>query len=228
MNEIEKPKSVGPEIEESIHTDLSPNMQRALIMGASVLSAIFKPAYYPTVAFFFLLNLPFFHLPVLFKLYVLFMVYMFTVVFPSLGVRIYRQLRAQSIQRLREHHRRLVPYVIHILCYLACIHYIWRFHFPRFVTAILLVSVLVQMVCTVITIWWKISLHSAAAGTLIGVVVAYGFLLNQNPIWWLCLAILLSGLVNSSRMLLRRHTLGQVVGGTCVGIVCGLLVINFF
>jgi membrane-associated phospholipid phosphatase len=42
-----------------------------------------------------------------------------------------------------------------------------------------------------------------------------------NPVWWLCVAILVAGLVMSSRMFLRQHTLAQVLCGTLVGILCG-------
>ena len=64
-------------------------------------------------------------------------------------------------------------------------------------------------------------MHSAGAGAIIGALVVYASLFHFNPVWWLCAAILVSGLVNSSRMLLRQHTLWQVLGGTLVGFLCG-------
>lgn len=219
---IEEEKTMNQE--EPIQTALGPHAQRSLLVAARMLSAVFRPGYYPSVVFLVLLNFTFLQmLPFFFKLYVLCMVYLFTIVFPSLGIYVYRQLRGFGIQELRSHHKRLVPYVINILCYLFCLHFVWRLRLPSFVLAILGIAILVQCVCTIITIWWKISMHSAAAGTVIGILAAYSLVFGFNPIWWLCLAILVSGLVNSSRMLLRQHTLWQVLGGTCVGIVCGLL-----
>ena len=56
-----------------------------------------------------------------------------------------------------------------------------------------------------------------------GALVSYSFIFHFNPVWWLCLMILINGMVNSSRMLLRQHTLWQVLGGTLVGFICGLI-----
>ena len=66
-----------------------------------------------------------------------------------------------------------------------------------------------------------ISIHSAGAGGIIGALIAYSILFMFNPIWWLCLMIVLSGAVGTSRMILRQHSLMQIVLGTIVGVVCG-------
>ena len=50
---------------------------------------------------------------------------------------------------------------------------------------------------------------------------AYAQLFGFNPVWWLCGCILLCGLVMTSRTILRRHTLWQVLAGTLLGVLCG-------
>ena len=92
---------------------------------------------------------------------------------------------------------------------------------PMFMGAIIASSLLIHCVCLVVNMRWKISMHSAGAGGIIGSLMAYASIFGFNPVWWLCGAILLDGLVMTSRMLLRQHTLGQVLGGSAVGIVCG-------
>jgi membrane-associated phospholipid phosphatase len=72
-------------------------------------------------------------------------------------------------------------------------------------------------------VWWKISIHSAGAGGVIGALIAYSILFVFNPIWYLCLLILLAGAVGTARMLLRQHNLSQVVVGTILGVVCGFM-----
>ena len=67
---------------------------------------------------------------------------------------------------------------------------------------------------------WKQSVpHLILAAALVAL-VAYAHLFFFNPLWWLCLVILLAGLVGSSRMILRQHTLLQVVVGFLTGFVC--------
>ena len=58
-------------------------------------------------------------------------------------------------------------------------------------------------------------------GGVIGALVAYSVLFMFNPVWWLCVTVLISGAVGTARMLLRQHSLAQVVAGTLVGVVCG-------
>lgn len=46
-----------------------------------------------------------------------------------------------------------------------------------------------------------------------------------NPLWWLCLVLVLAGAVGTARMILRQHTLSQVVMGFLIGIVCAIMII---
>jgi len=46
-------------------------------------------------------------------------------------------------------------------------------------------------------------------------------------VWWLCLVFLAAGVVGTSRMILRQHSLGQVVGGFWIGFVCAAVAILF-
>ena len=96
-------------------------------------------------------------------------------------------------------------------------------HMPHFLRAIVGISLLIQFVCIVINLWWKVSMHSAGAGGVIGAIISYSLIFNFNPIWWLSLAILVAGCVMTSRMLLRQHTLAQVLCGTIIGIACAIV-----
>ena len=44
---------------------------------------------------------------------------------------------------------------------------------------------------------------------------------NFNPLSWLCLCILLCGLVGTARLILRQHKLIDIGLGTLLGILCG-------
>ena len=91
------------------------------------------------------------------------------------------------------------------------------FHIPHFMISILIAALLIQIVCALINPWWKISTHTAAIGGVAGALMAFAFIFMFNPIWWLCLVLILAGAVGTSRMILRQHTLAQVVTGFIVG-----------
>lgn len=191
---------------------------------ARAVSLIFRPSYYPTVAFAVLLTVTYLSLlPWNFKLWLLAVVYLFTVLIPWVGVMLYRKAHGWSAAELSRRHRRFVPYILHIVSYLCCFSIIENVHMPAFVGALIVASLMLQCGCTIINIWWKISMHSAAAGTAVGALVAYSLLLNYNPVWWLCLLLLVSGCVMSSRMVLLQHTLAQVLAGFGFGILCGFV-----
>lgn len=191
---------------------------------ARIISLVFRPSYYPTVAFAVLLTVTYLSLlPWSFKLWLLAVVYLFTVLIPWVGVMLYRKAHGWSTAELSRRHRRFVPYLLHIVSYLCCFSIIENVHMPAFAGALIVASLMLQCGCTIINIWWKISMHSAAAGAAVGALVAYSLLLNYNPVWWLCLLLLLSGCVMSSRMVLLQHTLAQVLAGFAYGILCGFV-----
>ena len=66
---------------------------------------------------------------------------------------------------------------------------------------------------------------TAAIGGVAGGLVVYSIAFSFNPIWWLAFVILLAGMVGTARMILRQHTLAQVVAGFLVGVVCALFII---
>lgn len=191
---------------------------------ARIFSTVFRPSYYPTVGTFILLSFTYLSLfPWMFKLWILGLVYVFTYCLPVLGVYLYRRMHGWSAHELRKRHKRAVPYIIYICCYLCLMYILQSTHMPHFLTAIVGISLLVQCVCVIVNLWWKVSMHSAGSGGVIGAIIAYSVIFGFNPVWWLSLAILVSGCVMTSRMLLRQHTLAQVLGGTLIGIACGIV-----
>ncbi len=195
-----------------------------ILVAARLLSNVFRPTYYPLMGFVILLLFTYLsQLPMGYKAGLLLIVYLFTVLIPAVGVYIYRMTRRLTRQDLQTRRNRLVPYILHVLSYGMLYHFLVSIQVPLFVRTIVAISLMVQVACILITLFWNISMHSAGAGAIIGTLVIYASLFHFNPVWWLCAAIMVSGLVNSSRMLLRQHTLWQVLGGTLVGIVCGLM-----
>lgn len=85
---------------------------------------------------------------------------------------------------------------------------------PRDVLALDVAMLVTLLACTVITQWWKISLHSAVAGGAAAtLVVIYG------PLFLVTAPVV--ALVAWSRVVVQDHTIGQVVAGALVGPVVG-------
>lgn len=193
--------------------------EKDIILTARILSMVFTPFYLPVVGLiamfvFSYLNL----LPWSYKLLVLSLVYFFTVLMPTFLIHIYRKYQGWSLIELGAKEKRMVPYILSIACYCGCFYLMEMMHIPRFMGSILMAALIIQVACALINIWWKISTHTAAIGGVTGSLIAFSILFMFNPVWWLCLVIILAGMVGTSRIVLRQHSLEQVIAGFFVGL----------
>jgi len=156
-------------------------------------------------------------------LFMLILVYTFTVLLPTTLIKYYRKYQGWSRIELARKDSRIIPYVISILCYFFCFYLLSYHHAPHIIGSILVASLMIQVVCAIINLKWKISTHTAAIGGVLGTLMAFSWVFAYNPVWWISLIIFLAGLVASSRMILRQHTLNQVVVGFLVGVVCAFI-----
>lgn len=200
--------------------------EKNIIFTARIMSMIFTPFYLPIVGLIALFIFSYMSLlPMMYKLVMLAMVYLLTVVAPSLLIHLYRLCQGWTSHELGRKERRLVPYIISIVCYFACFFWMEYRNTPRVISIIVVVALTIQMVCALINIWWKISTHTAAIGGVAGGLVSYSIAFSFNPLWWLCFVLILAGAVGTARMILRQHSLSQVVTGFLVGTACAILVI---
>ena len=197
--------------------------EKSIILAARIVSMVFTPFYLPFVGMMALFVFSYLGLmPWAYKLQLLMLVYLFTILLPTILIHLYRRYHGWTLIELGHRERRMVPYVISILCYFFCIYVMDMLHIPHFMQTILIAALLIQIICALINVWWKISTHTAAIGGVAGALFVFGELFGFNPIWWLCLVLILAGILGTSRMILRQHTLLQVVAGFIVGIVCAV------
>jgi len=202
--------------------------EKYLWISARVLSAVFTPFYVPTVGFLALFLFTYLRmLPLSYQIVVLGIVYAFTVLLPMLGIYIYQKINGWNLHHLGHKEKRIVPYAMTILAYVCCLLLMYRLSIPRCLSGIIVASLMAMIICAVINVWWKISVHMAAIGEFVGGLVSFSFVFYYNPLGWFCFAILLSGALGTSRMILRQHTLSQVLVGFLIGFVCGILGILF-
>ena len=200
--------------------------EKNIILAARVISMLFTPLYLSMLGIIILFVFSYFSLfPLSFKVSVILLVYLFTILLPSLLIRSYRKYQGWTPIQLGTRERRMVPYVISICCYLMGLYVMSIFRIPHFMSGILIAALIIQLSCSFVNIWWKISTHSAGIGGVTGALLAFSLRFNFNPVWWLCLVILLAGAVGTSRIILRQHTVAQVVYGFLLGVVCGFVTI---
>ena len=198
--------------------------EKNIILTARVVSMVFTPFYLPIVGLMALFFLSYLSLmPTAYKLQVLTLVYFFTILLPTVLIHLYRKYNGWNLIELGHREKRMVPYVISILCYFFCVYIMDMLHIPHFMGTIVSAALAIQIVCALINVWWKISTHTSAIGGVAGALFVFGELFGFNPVWWLCLVMILAGLMGTSRMILRQHSLSRVVAGVWVGVICSVL-----
>lgn len=203
-------------------------MKRAnkVILGARVLSAVFNPFYLPTVGLVILFTLSYLSLlPLSYKLLVLGLVYIFTILIPTLLITLYRHHQRWTLIELGQRERRMVPYVISIISYFICVHIMESMHIPHFMASILIAALMIQILCSIVNVWWKISTHTAAIGGMAGAIASFSMVFGFNPVFWLCVVFMVAGILGTCRMILRQHSLAQVVAGFVLGSLVGLMIL---
>ena len=202
--------------------------EKTIILAARIVSLVFTPFYLPILGLIALFTLSYLRqMPWSYKFQVLIMVYLFTVLLPTVLIHLYRRYQGWTLIQLANKERRMVPYVISILCYFACVYWMDYLHIPHFMSNIVTAALFIQIVCALINVWWKISAHMAAIGGVAGALFVFAEVFAFNPVWWHCLVFVVAGILGTSRMILRQHTLLQVVAGFLVGIVCAIIGIVF-
>ena len=114
---------------------------RYILLAADLVSWVFTPFYMPTIAFIVLLM--FSYLKALnpgYKIAMILLVYLFTVLFPRITIYIYRRINGWTKHQMSRRERRYVPYTISIICYSALLFIMETFHMPHFTSAIVAAS----------------------------------------------------------------------------------------
>lgn len=195
---------------------------RYIVLLAQIISALFTPFYMPTVAFVVIIMFSYLSkLDFTEKVYMVTMIYLFTVLFPRVIIYFYRTRNGWSRGQMSKRKRRYAPYIISIVCYSTLLAVMNALQLPSFTIPVVAAALLIQCVCAILNNWIKVSTHAAASGGVIGMLFAFSIIFSFNAIWWLVVCIFLCGCVCSARMVLRQHTYKELLVGVFVGFISG-------
>lgn len=136
-------------------------------------------------------------------------------IYVVIGVRTGR-LSDLDISRRSE---RAGPFLFGIVSVSAGLLVLSLVHGPKDLVTTLLLTAISATILMVTTLWWKISIHaSSMAGAATILTALYGVVLLPS--------FLLLILVSWSRVVLRRHTIAQVVAGSLLSIFLSLVILK--
>ena len=165
-------------------------------------------------------------MPLGYKLMVVGIVACFTWVLPELFALASRLFDKDKAEATPERKSDWSQSFIYLFSYITCTVLMIRLGMPWYLTAALLASLLIMVLCFIIRIWWQVSIRMAAVGGVVGALVMYGVLLGYNPVWALCFVVLLAGLLGTARIVAGGHTNMQVFVGFAIGYASAWFMLN--
>lgn len=190
---------------------------------ARIISFVFGPPIVPVYGVILALWLSMLRvLPLGTRLSVTGIVALMVCVVPLLCIWALWKLGFLSDPALKQQKERTIPYVITLLSYGCCAYFLYMSQAPMWLVMFMVGAVIAVLICVFVNRRWKISAHMTAMGGLMALTMrmAVSHLAIVDMLWITVLVALLCGLVGTSRLIMQRHTPGQVFAGFAVGYIC--------
>ncbi|MDR2816998.1 MAG: hypothetical protein LBB62_09905 [Proteiniphilum sp.] len=186
---------------------------------AHLISTIFQPLLMPTYGVTLLFVYTYFGVTYPHRFWLIIApVVFFSFAVPAILILMLYRMRIISDLSLKVRSERIYPYIITLLSYSVMIWFYYRMKMPIWFSMIMLSSVAIMIVATLITLKWKISAHMFGIGGLIGGAMSVSYFVeHSNPYFMFMGLFIIAGLVSTSRLILKRHTLAQVIAGFLLG-----------
>jgi membrane-associated phospholipid phosphatase len=153
------------------------------------------------------------------KLLVATVAIIFAAALPLSALLIMKQRGLITNVNIDRREQRTRPFLLGVLCYTVGFFFLKLFHAPRLAQGLMFCYAVNLAVILAITRYWKISVHATGiSGPLIALYYHLGTVVL--PYFGLI------PLVCASRVVMRKHTVGQVVAGTALGLTATAAQIN--
>lgn len=188
---------------------------------AKAVSRLFHPLIMPMYGFIFLAYLTSatsIAYPTMFYLQLLSGLFLLTCLMPALGIYVlYLEKRISSLS-LNERKERKIPYFILMIVSFSLLYFYGKALPILFFYQICIVYFLCVVEACIINFFVKISAHAMACGAMNAFLFAINIYTDTSCFWLFVASILISGLVCSARLKLKRHDNFQLSLGYILGI----------
>ncbi len=197
---------------------------------ARIISVIFHPLIMPPLGLLLLFNsgtyLEFLPFP---QKKIIFLIMLTgTTILPLTLIPVMLLQKMISNLRMEDRRERVLPLVITVIFYCFTWFMMARLNVPHLISIYTITACLAVLLCALVSLSWKISLHMTALGALAGMLLAIALRFNINLLLYLSSVILAGGLTGWSRLALKAHTPGQVYSGYAVGSVLAFFIMFIF
>ena len=188
---------------------------------ASAISKIFHPIFSPLLAF--LITAVGTKVSVFYRFeqmaYIFAVIFIVTVVFSMLSVIFLKWVGLVSHLEVNVRSERILPLIIGSIFIWGCSAFLNKIHYPISLVLFFRLAVILIVMGTFITLFWKISLHALGWGMLSAISLVINGLNGNSYFFIFPLILLISGIVASARLYLGAHNPMQIYCGYVLGFV---------
>ncbi len=208
------------------HTDTTQQKQHVILrFFAHLFSVVFHPLFIPLYVIAFLINYhpSYFSGLGFYKKFELLRITIFnTIFFPAFALLVMRGLGFVKSFMLYTREDRIGPYLANMIFYFWMARVLFNFKpeltpiLASFMTGVFITTAL----ALIANIFYKISMHAIGCGGMLGIFI---LIMNSNTMlmtWPLSLALLITGIVCTSRLIVSDHTQKEIYMGLAVGLIC--------
>ena len=167
------------------------------------------------------------HYPANVKIYLLWVVALYAIIIPGLALGVLRSLGRISDYRIDNRRERWLPLLIGAICYVLCAITIAKIPSAIFLRKFMLAAACCELMCLVVSFYWKISLHLTGMGAIVALLVVMNVVGVGDMLVPLMVTILFAGALASARLYLGCHNGRQVLAGFCGGFAVAVLAVLF-
>jgi len=152
-----------------------------------------------------------------------FLIFCVTFLFPALNVGIFKTFGSIKSLMMRERQERVLPFFFIAILYIVVTYMFYsrtRIDMQDNLLKILIIIDALVLVSAIATLFLKVSVHSLGMCGMIGILIPLNKISEDGALFYpTIIAVLLTGIVMSSRLQLNAHTPREVTVGGVLGFV---------
>lgn len=205
--------------------NFSPAHNNGVRFFAHFFSVLFHPLFIPfyVVSFLILYHPSYFSgFSEYSKTKLLFSTALNTVFFPAFAVLLMKGLGFIKSVFLHSQQDRIGPYLANMIFYFWMARIFFKFEpqltpvLAAFMTGVFLTT----SIALIANIFYKISMHALGCGGLLGTFLIIMYTNSMLMTWPLSLALLITGIACTSRLIISNHSQKEIYSGLLVGLLC--------
>ena len=144
-----------------------------------------------------------------------------TFIIPLLSISMLKFSGSISSFKLESRQERVMPFAFVSIFYgLTTYLFVFKIQVNEVIALLLIATTVLITVLTIITLWFKVSIHAAGISGVVGFFLVFGLKFPESEALYPLLFLLISsGIVMSARLQLNAHSPNQILIGMLTGLI---------